>query len=154
MLKYLIVLDKIEGDSMKRENLAENLFQELRCNTSTSLGEILNEFSRGEIGVLGYLAFEKDEATAGELSEQLNVTTARVARILNSLEAKGYIKRTVDDFDKRKTLVVVTKNGKIFARKAKKEVVNKIAKVIDEIGEVEAKKYIQITLKIRDILNK
>ncbi len=42
MLRCLIVLDKIEGDSMKRENLAENLFQELRCNTSTSQGTIIS----------------------------------------------------------------------------------------------------------------
>ena len=139
---------------MERDNLAEILFQELRCNTSTSLGEILNEFNRGEIGVLGYLAFEKDEATAGELSEKLNVTTARIASILNSLEAKDYIKRTEDNKDKRKTLVVVTKKGKALAKKAKKEVIDKITKVINEIGEEEAKEYIRITLKIREILNK
>lgn len=111
---------------MERDNLAEILFQELRCNTSTSLGEILNEFNRGEIGVLGYLAFEKDEATAGELSEKLNVTTARAAKILNSLEAKGYIKRTEDNQDKRKTLVVITQNGETLAKKAKKEVIDKL----------------------------
>ena len=111
---------------MERDNLAEILFQELRCNTSTSLGEILNEFNRGEIRVLGYLAFEKDEATAGELSEKLNVTTARVAKILNSLEAKGYIKRTEDNQDKRKTLVVITQNGETLAKKAKKEVIDKL----------------------------
>ncbi len=139
---------------MERNNLAEILFQELRCNTSTSLGEILNEFNRGEIGVLGYLAFEKDEATAGELSEKLNVTTARIASILNSLEAKDYIKRTEDNKDKRKTLVVVTKKGKALAKKAKKEVIDKITKVINEIGEEEVKEYIRITLKIREILNK
>lgn len=139
---------------MERDNLAEILFQELRCNTSTSLGEILNEFNRGEIGVLGYLAFEKDEATAGELSEKLNVTTARIASILNSLEAKDYIKRTEDSKDKRKTLVVVTKKGKALAKKAKKEVIDKITKVINEIGEEEVKEYIRITLKIREILNK
>lgn len=139
---------------MERDNLAEILFQELRCNTFTSLGEILNEFNRGEIGVLGYLAFEKDEATAGELSEKLNVTTARIASILNSLEAKDYIKRTEDNKDKRKTLVVVTKKGKALAKKAKKEVIDKITKVINEIGEEEAKEYIRITLKIREILNK
>ena len=138
---------------MERDNLAEILFQELRCNTSTSLGEILNEFNRGKIGVLGYLAFEKDEATAGELSEKLNVTTARIASILNSLEAKDYIKRTEDNKDKRKTLVVVTKKGKALAKKAKKEVIDKITKVINEIGEEEAKEYIRITLKIREILN-
>lgn len=139
---------------MERDNLAEILFQELRCNASTSLGEILNEFNRGEIGVLGYLAFEKDEATAGELSKNLNVTTARVARILNSLETKGYIKRTEDNQDKRKTLVVITQNGESLAKKAKKEVIDKITKVINEIGEEEAKEYIRITLKIREILNK
>jgi len=139
---------------MERDNLAEILFQELRCNTSTSLGEILNEFNRGEIGVLGYLAFEKDEATAGELSEKLNVTTARIASILNSLEAKDYIKRTEDNKDKRKTLVVVTKKGKALAKKTKKEVIDKITKVINEIGEEEVKEYIRITLKIREILNK
>lgn len=139
---------------MERDNLAEILFQELRCNASTSLGEILNEFNRGEIGVLGYLAFEKDKATAGELSENLNVTTARVARILNSLETKGYIKRTEDNQDKRKTLVVITQNGESLAKKAKKEVIDKITKVIEEIGEKEAKEYIRITLKIREILNK
>lgn len=44
---------------MKKEKLAETLFQELQCNTSTSLGEILNEFNRGEIGVLGYLVLKK-----------------------------------------------------------------------------------------------
>ena len=45
---------------------------------------------RGEVGVLNYLAFDKNEATAGKLSEKLNVTTARVASILNSLENKKY----------------------------------------------------------------
>ena len=100
------------------------------------------------------MAFEKDEATAGELSEKLNVTTARIASILNSLEAKDYIKRTEDNKDKRKTLVVVTKKGKALAKKAKKEVIDKITKVINEIGEEEVKEYIRITLKIREILNK
>ena len=45
---------------------------------------------RGEVGVLNYLACDKNEATAGKLSEKLNVTTARVASILNSLENKKY----------------------------------------------------------------
>lgn len=139
---------------MERDNLAEILFQELRSNTCTTLGEILNEFNRGEIGVLGYLAFEKDEATAGELSGKLNVTTARIARILNSLEVKGYIKRTEDNTDKRKTLVVITQNGKTLAQKSKKEVISKITKVIDEIGKEKTTEYIKITLKVREILNK
>lgn len=139
---------------MEKDNLTEILFQELRSNACTTLSEILNEFNRGEIGVLGYLAFEKDEVTAGELSKKLNVTTARIASILNSLEAKDYIKRTEDNKDKRKTLVIVTKNGQALAKKAKKEIIDKITKVVDEIGEEDVKEYLRIALKIREILNK
>lgn len=139
---------------MEKDNLAEILFQKLQSKTCTTLSEISNEVSRGEIGVLGYLAFEKDEVTAGELSENLNVTTARIASILNSLEAKNYIKRKEDSKDKRKTLVVITENGRVLAKKAKKEVIEKIKKVINEVGEEDMKEYLRIVLKIREILNK
>ncbi len=57
---------------------------------------MLDEFNCGEIGVLSMLAFDQNPVTAGELSEKLNVTTARIARILNSLESKQYIRRKND----------------------------------------------------------
>lgn len=139
---------------MNTEEMAEVIFQQLKPTSSSSLVESLNEFSRGEVGVLGYLAFDKDEATAGELSEMLNVSTARIASILNSLENKKYIKRKNDCFDKRKTLVVITDMGVELAVNTKKEIINKIVKVINDVGYDEIKKYINITLKIRKSLEK
>lgn len=138
---------------MKEEELAEFLFQQLRANDSVSLVEILNEFNRGEIGVLSYLAFDKDETTAGELSEKLKVTTARIASILNSLENKEYIKRREDQLDKRKTVVVITDKGKKLATDTKKELISKIIKVVKEIGHDEIQEYVRIALKIREVLN-
>lgn len=156
MLNYLIVLDKIfdGSDNMNYEQIAEALFQQLKPDNTTSLTNLLNEFNRGEIGVLSYLSFDKDEATAGELSEQLNVTTARIASILNSLENKNYIKRKEDRFDKRKTLVIITEKGKELAEKTKKEITNKMIKVIQEIGCDEIQNYVKTTLKIRKIISK
>lgn len=139
---------------MNYEEIAEILFQQLKTNTSTSLTEVLNEFNRGEIGVLSYLAFDKDEASAGELSEKLDVTTARIASILNSLENKEYIIRKEDGLDKRKTLVVITEKGKTLAINTKNEIINKIINVIKEIGYDEIKEYVRIAIKIRKILNK
>lgn len=138
---------------MNLEETAELLFQQLKSEPQTSLTDVLNDFNRGEVGVLSYLAFDKDEASAGELSEKLNVTTARVASILNSLEHKGYIKRKEDYFDKRRTLVIITNKGKTLAIDIKKEIINKIIKVIREVGYDEIKEYAKIALKIKKILD-
>lgn len=138
---------------MNYEETAELLFQQLKMKSSTSLADVLNDFNRGEVGVLSYLAFDKDEASAGELSEKLNVTTARIASILNSLENKDYIKRKEDTFDKRKTLVVITDKGKTLAIDIKKEIINKIIKVIKEVGYDEIKEYARVALKIKKILD-
>lgn len=138
---------------MNYEETAELLFQQLKMKSSTSLADVLNDFNRGEVGVLSYLAFDKDEASAGELSEKLNVTTARIASILNSLENKEYIKRKEDTFDKRKTLVVITDKGKTLAIDIKKEIINKIIKVIKEVGYDEIKEYAKVALKIKKILD-
>lgn len=135
------------------KKMAELLFEELRIGASTSsLSDILNDFNRGEVGVLSYLTFDKEMASAGELSNKLNVTTARIASILNSLENKGFIKRKIDEFDKRKTLVVITSKGKELVLSTKDEIINKIVKVIKEVGIEEVKNYTITALKIRKIL--
>ncbi len=139
---------------MNYEELAELLFKQLKSNTSTTLAEVLNDFNRGEVGVLSYLAFDKNKASAGELSEILNVSTARIASVLNSLESKELINRKEDTLDKRKTLVVITNKGSKLAREAKQEVIDKIINVIKEIGYEDIKEYTRIALKIREVLNK
>ena len=139
---------------MNIEEMAEVIFKQLKPTSSNSLTEVLNEFSRGEIGMLSYLAFDKNEVLAGELSEKLSVSTARTASILNSLENKEYIIRREDNLDKRKTVVAITEKGSKIVADTKKEVINKIVKVINEIGYDEIKKYIEITLKIRNVLDK
>ena len=103
---------------------------------------------------MSYLVFDKGETSAGELSEKLNVSTARIASILNSLENKKYITRKVDNSDKRKTLVVVTEKGKELAISAKKEIIDILLKVIDEVGYDDIKEYVRILQKIRNVIDK
>lgn len=138
---------------MDVENMAEMLFQQIKEGTSTPISEMLDEFNCGEIGVLSTLAFDQNPVTAGELSEKLNVTTARIARILNSLESKQYIRRKNDRIDRRKTFVTITKKGKELADSTKKEIMDKIVQVIQEVGYDEIQTYISIVLKIRSVLN-
>lgn len=141
-----------EDDKVDYEEISEDFFQILRNNSKTSLTNMLNEFNKGEIGVLNYLVFDNDNVTAGELSEKLNVTTARIANVLNSLEYKGYIKRNKDLYDKRKILVSVTSKGKSLANDVKNDIKNKIIMVIKEIGYDDIKTYINIAQKIKKVL--
>lgn len=134
--------------------MVEYFFEELRKNTTLSVSEMLKDFTKGEIGVLSYLSFDKNEVTAGELSEKLHVSTARIASILNGLENKGYINRKEDVFDKRKIIINITGCGKDLAIKTKEDIINKLSYIINELGEKDAKEYLRITLRIKNILSK
>lgn len=138
---------------MNSKEFADFLFNQLKPTNARSLTDALNNFSRGEVGVLSYLVFDKSDASAGELSEKLNVSTARIASILNSLENKGYIIRKVDSLDKRKTLVTATDKGKDLAISTKKEIINMLLKIIDEVGYDDIKEYIRILKKIRNVID-
>lgn len=136
------------------EQFAEIIFNKLKNNTQISLDEMLSNFNKGEIGVLSYLAFDENKVTSGTLSEKLNVTTPRMASILNSLENKGYIKRICDETDRRKSLVTITQKGNELAQNVKNKLLKKIILVIKEVDQKDVREYIRISAKIKDILNK
>lgn len=139
---------------METEEVAESIFHQIRKQQVTSLSKILDEYNRGEIGVLSYLFFDSDNVLAGKLSEELNVTTARIASILNSLENKGLIKRYPNEADKRKTVVGITLEGKKLASQVKDDAIKNIKYVIDELGIEDTKEYIRLANKIKNILIK
>ena len=87
------------------------------------------------------------------LSEKLKVSTARIASVLNSLEAKKLIKRKIGTDDKRKVVVEITTEGKEIIKKYQEEVVNKVSYIISKIGQEKAKQYFDIMLEINSIIN-
>lgn len=139
---------------MNYEAIVEEILVKVKVNAEKTISEVLSEFTKGEVGVLAYLVFEKNNVTPGELSERINVTSARIASILNSLENKKYIQRNVNDTDKRKILVTVTEEGKANVEEAKNKLINKISSVFEQLGEEDTKEYIRLVSKINDILSK
>ncbi|MDO4282881.1 MAG: transcriptional regulator [Clostridia bacterium] len=138
---------------MNSRQIAEKIFYELAKEKGPSLREDSQEFSRGEKGVLLYLS-KSNGLTAGELSEKLGVTTARIASLLNTLENKGLIIRNKDIQDKRKVQVYITDSGKDLLEEQRENLIRIIEKIIDEMGEKDINQYIELGRKIRDILNK
>ena len=68
-------------------------------------------FSQGEMRLLGCLNAGADGRTAGELSTLLDLSTARIAAMLNNLERKGAITRARDTADRRRVVVSLTEQG-------------------------------------------
>lgn len=114
----------------------------------------LTEISKGEIAVLIFLLKEKNGVNAYEISSRFDINTSRVAAILNSLCKKNYIERISDEKDKRKVRIYITEEGKKCCIQKHREVIYNVAKLLEYLGEDDAKEYIRIMKKISNIIEK
>ena len=118
-------------------------------------GLLLNEETiiiKGEKAILFYLSDSNGRVAAGDLSEHLKVSTARIAAILNSLEQKQYIQRQIDELDKRKVYVFLTEQGKSHLSEKKAHILKTIDKLIDELGAEELYQHILLHNRIKRII--
>ena len=116
--------------------------------------QMLDECLQGEVFTLLYINNRENTVLPRDISEEMNISTARVATILNSLENKGFVERQIDREDRRRILVTLTQKGKVEAKEHKEEVINQIAKMLELLGEEDAKDFIRITGRIVDLASK
>lgn len=110
----------------------------------------VGDLSRGELFVLQWLA-GKREAPAGELGTAMDISTARVAALLNSMERKGWVKRLPDPQDRRKIRVRLTEAGEAVAAREKHRIHAYTEKVLAELGEADAREFLRILDRLIDI---
>ena len=136
---------------MSYKNLAEQFFQTNYRMKKVNHQQIIDESLRGEIFTLLFLRDRKNNVLPGEISEIMQISSARVASILNNLENKGFIERQIDKADRRRILVSLTSLGEESANAHYQEVINQICKMFEILGEKDAKEFIRIMNKILDI---
>lgn len=109
---------------------------------------------RGEASILIYLNKNDNELniTPGDLSNKLNIKTARVAALLNNLENKNLIRRRVNENDRRKIIIDLTIQGKQKAEELKNVHLNKTSLILEKFGINDAKEVIRLTKKLKTIL--
>lgn len=133
--------------------LANELFQNMIRTRKKSFHKKVDEMSHGERKILAYLTYGKNRVTSGELSEYLDLSTPRVASALNSLSKKGFIKRKKDEQDKRVVIVNITEPGKSFVKEEHEEAMGALEKILEKLGEQDAREFVRITKKIQEISN-
>ena len=81
----------------------------------------------------------------------MNTSTARVAMALKSLETKGFIRRRIDKDDRRKVIVSITEEGRRLVLSERREMRDRMARILRELGEEDTREYIRIIERITEI---
>lgn len=92
------------------------------------------ESNGGINAALRFLYESKEPVTAGRISKEIKVSTARVAVLLKKMEAKGLIEKTVHEKDARVTIVRLSEHGVKTAEAFRADMYEKVNKMIDTIG--------------------
>ena len=81
-------------------------------------------------------------------AEKFQISTARVAKILNYLEDKEYVIRKKHEIDKRVTIVSITEKGKEFFFSFKKQRADDMTYALEGIPDSDIETFIDVTEKI------
>lgn len=133
---------------MDYESIAVELLR-IRAELSrTPEHQTVNEFARGEFFVLNYMMENDGSVYPKDLSREMNVSSARVAAVLNQTGRKGLTERSSDADDSRKTLVTITDRGREAVMDKKKEIFDFVVEMLREIGPEDAQELLRIKKKI------
>ncbi len=110
----------------------------------------ISESMHGEIFVLNYIHQHEDNVIPSEISNEIGISTARVAATLNSLEGKGWISRKIDVNDRRRILVEITPAGKEQVEKHFQMIMKTMTNMLQYLGEHDAKEYVRITGRLAE----
>ena len=110
--------------------------------------------SMGISNVLCFLMYADHEVTAGEISDYMNVSTARVAVLLKKMSDKGLIEKHADPSDARRVMVAITDSGKALFEEQQREILLYSGAVVDHFGVDKIKEFIESCRQIREIVDK
>ncbi|MCH5204244.1 MAG: winged helix DNA-binding protein [Oscillospiraceae bacterium] len=134
-----------------REDAQELLHKMRSCRPRTFFGKI-DESRRGVGFVLVHLEKTDHEVIAGELARELNVSTARIAALLKTMEKNGLIIRERSAADARHTVVKITKAGTDYVERLREQILAETVMLIEKVGKAELEEFIRISNKIREAL--
>ena len=142
----------MKGFKLDYSALAVELLEKMHHLHGAKPQKDIDEAMQGETLMLDYLAHHGGEALPGEISNQMNVSSARIAQMLNNLEKKGWIIREINPDDRRKILVNLTSAGRTEARERMQKIVKLATKMLTRLGEDDAREYVRIMGRLIDMI--
>lgn len=131
---------------------AQEFLKELYSSIPRSFYNKLETTQRGIGFVLNYLEHSDGEVIAGDLSKNLNVSTARIAAMLKRMEQSGLVTRHSSLEDARRTVVEITPAGIALVDEMREQTLKRVESLLDKIGKEDLDTYIRISHQIREIM--
>lgn len=138
---------------MDYEAFAEELVNMRGTRSHVYFDRKISKAMKGEMFVLNYLKNHNNQAHPKNLSDEMIVSTARIAVILNNLEQNQLIARIPDPKDNRQTIVKLSEKGILLLEEHHNEIVKYMVKILNKLGEEDTKEYIRIQRKLMNILS-
>ncbi|GAB2871615.1 MarR family winged helix-turn-helix transcriptional regulator [Streptomyces mayteni] len=117
----------------------------------------LNELVAARLGVsttdlqcLHALAKSNGPLSAGELASRLSRTTGAVTRMIDRLEAAGYVGREADPHDRRRALVRVTERGETLPASYYDGMGRRATDLLSRFGDRELRAVLTFVAATRD----
>lgn len=125
---------------------------DMRANSpQIKMEQKMSQGMRSEVLALNYLAANENRAYPKDISRALMLTTARIAAMLKSLESQGLVVRTPDPSNSRQVIVRLTEAGVATVEERRAEMVYSVAKMLEALGEDDAKAYVRIQAKLIEL---
>ena len=110
----------------------------------------VSDSMHGEHFVLFYISRHEGNVIPSDISNEMGISSARIAAALNGLEGKGYIVRSIDVTDRRKILIQLTDAGREQVQKHHQEIMGITTHMLEYLGEKDAKDLIRIMKRLAD----
>lgn len=113
----------------------------------------MHDVNIGIMGALDFLYQRGEEVKSKDISEALNISSARMAILLKKLEAKGFIQKTKSTTDGRSASIILSSKGWQYVRQMKACMAQTSQRLIDEFGFDALVELIGQMAKFRSIMH-
>lgn len=117
--------------------------------------EVLKKFNNDNAGIgcmLKYLSDIDRPVSAGEISEFMNVSTARVSVLLKKMQEKNFIIRAICSEDARKLMISLSDGGRAECNRRQEKLIRTFSRIIDEVGMESMEEFISVAQKIKVVV--
>lgn len=108
----------------------------------------INDSMQGENFVLFFISRHEGTVIPSDISNEMCISSARIAATLNALEAKGFITRRIDENDRRKIIIDLTEAGRVQAKDHYHMMLNETRSMLQYLGEEDSKEFIRIMKRL------
>jgi len=136
---------------MDYTELAYQFLQNMYDFQRSSRQKQIDETMRGEGFALLYISRQEGSVLPGDISSAMNISTARIAAALNSMENKGLITRRIDKEDRRRILVELTEAGRRLAAERDQMALSHTKQMLELLGESDAKALVRILRRLSEL---